>query len=158
MRESESSEKNVASGDADKAGGETQDGESVHRAVDNILPRALSELDVKRLTWAVGRVRELMAAMLQRGEVVWELSPGIKVLSDLPGVGGNSTHTGDSSGFLSAWVRAFSCRYDFVTMLSGYNVRRSCTAGAGERILPGKLGGQRWHGCDQGNRPRACPQ
>jgi hypothetical protein len=101
---SESAGKGTEEGEADQGGEKTQGSEGAHRAVENILPRALSELDVKRLAWAVGRVRELMAVMLQRGEVVWELSPGIKVLSDLPGGGSNSSHTGDTSGPLSEWV------------------------------------------------------
>jgi hypothetical protein len=50
---------------------------------ENIVPQALSELDVKRLAWAVKRMRQIVNTMRAQGAVLWELSPGAKKPADL---------------------------------------------------------------------------
>ena len=46
-------------------------------SIDLLVPTALSDRDVKRLAWAVGRVRKIVAAMQEHGTIIMEHSPGL---------------------------------------------------------------------------------
>jgi hypothetical protein len=82
---------------------------------ENIVPQALSELDVQRLAWAVKRVRQIVNTMQAQGAVLWELSPGAKKPADLVpehressedqnGVGSEA-----EDGELLEWVSCWKC-------------------------------------------------
>jgi hypothetical protein len=70
---------------------------------------------VKRLAWAVKRVRQIVNTMQAQGAVLWELSPGAKKIADLVpehressedqnGVGSEA-----EDGELLEWVSCWEC-------------------------------------------------
>ena len=78
----------------------------------NIIPAALSDRDVLRLTWAVQRVRELMAGLAAAedhpgsGKGLFEVSPGT--------VRDNSTST--EADYLNTWVSMSHWTLSYVTL------------------------------------------
>jgi hypothetical protein len=102
---------------------------------ENIVPQALSDLDVKRLAWAVKRVRQIVNTMQAQGAVLWELSPGSKKPADLVpehressedqnGVG-SEAEDGELLEWVSCWQRSGAClcakRPDDTAFLFGYS-------------------------------------
>lgn len=75
----------------------------------NIVPAALSELDVRRLAWAVQKVRQIMSNMVEQGTIGKEVFPG----ASLQEVHGEATlpraQQGSEveDGGLHAWVIFF---------------------------------------------------
>jgi hypothetical protein len=80
---------------------------------ENIVPQALSDLDVKRLAWAVKRVRQIVNTMQAQGAVLWELSPGAKKPADVvpenSAEGQNGAVSEVEDGELFEWVSVTGC-------------------------------------------------
>jgi hypothetical protein len=81
---------------------------------ENIVPQALSELDVKRLAWAVQRVRQIVNTMQAQGAVLWELSPGANKPADLVPEHHESSEDqngvgSEADGELLEWVSVTAC-------------------------------------------------
>lgn len=69
----------------------------------NIVPAALSELDVRRLAWAVKKVREIVSIMAKQGSVGEEVSPGAWLQEVDVGGAGQQGGNGVEDG-LQTWV------------------------------------------------------